>query len=435
MSDILDEIIAAQKRGEARGIASICSAHPWVLKAAMLETLKISKTFRVLLVETTCNQVNQFGGYTGMTPGDFVAYVHGLAAENAFPLNRLILGGDHLGPGPWQREPAESAMQKAADMLRAYVQAGYTKLHLDASMRMGDDDPTCPLDEELIARRTAWLAQVAEETLSLAKVSEPSQGFHGLRYVIGSEVPIPGGAAAYEESVHVTKVADARRTLELTKAAFLLQGLDSAWERVIALVVQPGVEFGDDFVLDYKPAQALHLKHFAETIPFVYEAHSTDYQAGAALRQLVRDHFAILKVGPALTFAFREAVFALAMLENELLPPGRRSNLVETVDKAMQRDPVHWQGHYHGTPDQIALARKYSLSDRIRYYWPDPQVQSALGRLLQNLSGKTLPLSLVSQFLPGQWEGLRSGRIANTPEALILDKISSVLEEYALACG
>jgi D-tagatose-1,6-bisphosphate aldolase subunit GatZ/KbaZ len=233
----------------------------------------------------------------------------------------------------------------------------------------------------------------------------------------------------------VTSVADARRTLELARAALLRLGLGSAWERVIALVVQPGVEYGDDFVLEYQPSRARYLKHFAETTPFVYEAHSTDYQTSASLERLVQDHFTILKVGPALTFAFREAVFALAMLENELLPPGQCSNLVETVDKTMQRDPVHWQGHYHGTPEQIALARKYSLSDRIRYYWPDPQVQSAIGRLFRNLAEKPLPLTLVSQFLPGQWEGLRSGRIANTPEALIMDKIGTVLEAYSRACA
>jgi D-tagatose-1,6-bisphosphate aldolase subunit GatZ/KbaZ len=436
MYDALDDMLRAQKRGEARGMASICSAHPWVLKSAMKEsmnkTLKVSETLRVLLIESTCNQVNQFGGYTGMTPGDFVAYVHGLAAENAFPLDRLILGGDHLGPSPWLWEPAESAMQKATDMLRDYVLSGYTKIHLDASMRLGDDDPSCPLGVELIARRTARLAQVAEEALE--KTSESSQG-SGLRYVIGSEVPIPGGATAHEQGVHVTSVADARRTLELTRAAFLRLGLGSAWERVIALVVQPGVEFGDDFVLDYQPSRARHLRHFAETTPFVYEAHSTDYQTNASLERLVRDHFAILKVGPALTFAFREAVFALAMLGDELLPPGQRSRLVETLDESMQRDSTHWKAHYHGTPEQVALARKYSLSDRIRYYWPDPQVQSALGCLLRNLAEKPLPLTLVSQFLPGQWEGLRSGRIANTPEALIMDKIGTVLEAYSRACG
>jgi len=419
MSHLLNEIVRAQKRGEARGIASICSAHPWVLKAAM-------RGDGPVLIESTCNQVNQFGGYTGMTPADFVRFVRGIVAENGLPAEWLILGGDHLGPSLWQDEPAASALQKAQELVRVYVQAGYTKIHLDASMKLGDDDPSHPLDAELAARRTAWLAKAAEA------VADPATA---PRYVIGTEVPVPGGATAHEDGVSVTTVEDARRTLEVTRAAFLREGLEAAWERVIALVVQPGVEFGDDFVLDYNPTVARDLARFSETTPFVYEAHSTDYQSRDNLRALVRDHFAILKVGPALTFAFREAVFALAMMENELIPAETRSNLVEVLEDVMTRQPEHWQKYYHGDETAQRLARKFSRSDRLRYYWGNPQVQAAIGRLLHNIEEKSLPLALVSQYVAGQWERIRSGQIENTPEAVILDKVNSVLEEYAFACG
>jgi D-tagatose-1,6-bisphosphate aldolase subunit GatZ/KbaZ len=424
-----DEIVFAQKRGEAKGIPSICSAHPWVLKAAMQKTLKVSETFGVLLIEATCNQVNQFGGYTGMTPADFVRFMRGIAAENGLPPERLILGGDHLGPLPWQEETAECAMQKAAEMVQSYVQAGFVKIHLDASMKLGNDDPTHPLDVEHAAARAAWLAKAAEETL--AKVSDPPQG---LRYVIGAEVPIPGGATAHEDGLRVTTVEDARRTLEVTREAFLREGLEAAWERVIALVVQPGVEFGDDFVLDYNPEAACDLVRFSETMPFVYEAHSTDYQTRENLRNLVRDHFAILKVGPALTFAFREAIFALAHMEDELFPVEERSNLMGVLEKAMQREPSHWKNHYRGADRQLAFARKYSLSDRARYYWLEPAVQAALEKLLANLGSSPIPLTLLSQFAPVQWRRIRTGQIRNSPPAVILDRIKSVLVDYAFAC-
>jgi D-tagatose-1,6-bisphosphate aldolase subunit GatZ/KbaZ len=418
MSHPVDAFLHAQKNGEARGIASICSAHPWVLKTAL-------HAFHPVLIESTCNQVNQFGGYTGMTPADFVAFVHRLAGENGFPVERLILGGDHLGPSPWQAEPAEAAMAKAAEMVQAYARAGFTKLHLDASMHLGDDDPSRPLDLELSACRTALLARAAEAA---------SQALQPLRYVIGTEVPIPGGAMQHEERVHVTSVEDARHTFEATQSAFKAAGLEQAWERVIAMVVQPGVEFGDDFVLDYDPSAARGLARFSETIPQVYEAHSTDYQSRANLQNLVRDHFAILKVGPALTFAFREAVFALGMIEAELLPEGERSQIVETLEAAMLGDPRHWQGHYHGSENQQALARKYSLSDRMRYYWPDPQVQAALEKLLKNLSAIPLPHTLLSQFLPEMVETLRSGQIKNGLASIIAGRIERVLMDYSKAC-
>jgi D-tagatose-1,6-bisphosphate aldolase subunit GatZ/KbaZ len=409
----LDDVVAAQKRGEAKGIPSICSAHPWVLKAAMHQNPGI------LLIEATCNQVNQFGGYTGMTPRDFVANVRGIAEENNFPFENIILGGDHLGPNVWQSETAESAMEKSKMLVRDYVQAGFLKIHLDCSMRLEDDSPGV-LHPEIIAKRVAQLAKVAEESLSDWERSRGDE----VRYVIGTEVPLPGGATEHEEGVSVTKVEDARQTIEVTHKAFLREGLESAWERVSAVVVQPGVEFGDDFVLPYKPEAARDLSRFIEGQSMIYEAHSTDYQTRDALKDMVRDHFAILKVGPALTFAFREAVFALAMIENELFSKDMRSNLIQVLDDVMLKHPEHWKKYYHGTQAERAFKRKYSLSDRARYCWAQPEVQNAFNRLMNNLGDKVLPYSLLSQFV--------NETHLNAPQ-VIEWKINKVLNDYLAA--
>jgi D-tagatose-1,6-bisphosphate aldolase subunit GatZ/KbaZ len=429
----LDEIISAQKHGEARGITSICSAHPWVLKAAMQkETLRDSESLRVKLIESTCNQVNQFGGYTGMTPADFLRYVRGIAEENNFPVENIILGGDHLGPSVWQNEPAESAMQKSMVMVSDYVGAGFLKIHLDCSMRLGDD-PAGALDVEVSAKRAAGLAKVAELSVGAGLVPARLP-----RYVIGTEVPTPGGAQEHEETVSVTKVKDVEQTIQVTREAFYRIGLQSAWERVIGVVVQPGVEFGDDFVLEYQSDKAKELSRFIESQPMVYEAHSTDYQTRDALKNLVRDHFVILKVGPGLTFAFREAIFALAMTEDELFPKDARSNIIRALDDVMVQHPEHWQKYYRGSEEEQAFKRKYSFSDRLRYYWPHPQVGAALEKLLRNLYEKPLPLSLpaqLGQFSPLQYERVRRGEIAWTPEAVIMDYIQTVLRDYEAACG
>jgi D-tagatose-1,6-bisphosphate aldolase subunit GatZ/KbaZ len=222
--------------------------------------------------------------------------------------------------------------------------------------------------------------------------------------------------------------------LEAMQVEFSRQGLGSAGERVVALVVQPGIEFGDDFVLDYKPEAAQDLRRFAETTPFIYEAHSTDYQTSDCLRKLVSDHFAILKVGPALTFAFREAVFALAMIENELIPSEQQSNLIEKLDEAMVHEPAYWIHHYRGTGQEVALARKYSLSDRIRYYWAGSDVQAAFSMLLHNLENKPLPLSLLSQFMPRHYIAIREGTLLNSVEAILIESILVVLRKYSKAC-
>lgn len=407
------------------GIPSICSAHPTVLREALLDV-----NDRVVLIESTCNQVNQFGGYTGMTPEIFAAYVHSIAVETGFPVKNIILGGDHLGPNVWQNEPSDSAMQKSAEMLRSYVRAGYTKLHLDCSMRLADD-PSGPLAPVIIAKRAAQLAKAAEDileqTLSTGQIKS-------LRYVIGTEVPVPGGAAAHEDGVSVTRVNDVRETIEIHRQAFLALGLESAWERVIAVVVQPGVEFGDDFVLPYQPGEARDLSSFIESQGLVYEAHSTDYQTRTALRNLVRDHFAVLKVGPGLTFAYREAIFALAMMENELFRADERSNIITVLDEVMMSHPEHWQKYYSGSAAEQAFKRKYSLSDRIRYYWVQPEVQQALGKLMKNLSSMKLPLSLVSQFAPQEKSFLAEHNTALTPENIVSARVSQVLNDYGNAC-
>lgn len=430
-SSPLREVIRAQKQGDARGITSICSANSFVLEAALTQA-------RVngwpLLIESTCNQVNQFGGYTGWTPAQFVAYLKELAKGQSFPFDQIIIGGDHLGPSPWQDEPSAAAMEKAKTLVRDCVKAGYTKIHLDASMKCADDDTGRPLDTRVSAARAAELAWVAEKTCS-----ERPPGSEPLQLVIGTEVPLPGGAQEQEERVDVTATSDVAETIEESKEAFLKKGLDSAWQRVIAVVVQPGVEYGDASLFEYTRAQAAGLARFIEGRDgLVYEAHSTDYQSVKALRQLVEDHFAILKVGPALTFALREGIYGLASIEEELLAGKRAteaSRVPEALEEAMLANPSFWQKYYQGDARALHLARKYSFSDRSRYYWPVPEVHFALSRLLQNLGDQPLPLTLLSQYLPLQYGRIRSGAVSNNPRSILLDKVRSVLSDYAYACG
>jgi D-tagatose-1,6-bisphosphate aldolase subunit GatZ/KbaZ len=277
------------------------------------------------------------------------------------------------------------------------------------------------LDVELSARRTARLARAAERV-----------GNRDLRYVIGTEVPIPGGAKEHEQDVQVTRVEDARQTIQVTREAFYRAGLPAAWERVIAIVVQPGVEFGDDFVLPYQPTAAQQLSEFIESQPMIFEAHSTDYQTCQALKNLVSDHFAILKVGPALTFAFREGVFALASMENEMFPSQERSNIISVLDQVMMERPEDWIKYYHGSAQEQAFKRKYSFSDRIRYYWTHPAVKEAFGNMLRTLHQKPLPEALLKQYVPELTLRLpKTGAL--TPEKILYLKIQNVLDDYAQA--
>jgi D-tagatose-1,6-bisphosphate aldolase subunit GatZ/KbaZ len=257
-------------------------------------------------------------------------------------------------------------------------------------------------------------------------------------YVIGTEVPVPGGTKE-DEQLEVTGCADVERFITVSREEFRRRNLDSAWDRVIAVVVQPGVEFGSHSIIDYDRTSASNLSRFIESYDtMVYEAHSTDYQKKESLRQMVEDHFCILKVGPWLTYAFREAVFALETIEQELLGKKRGvnlSHLYQIIDKVMLDDPRYWEKYYQGTEDEQAFDRMYSLSDRIRYYWQNPKVTSALERLMKNLSGTDIPLSLISRFFPMEYDAVRDGRLSNSPSELVIERIISVLKLYSYACN
>jgi D-tagatose-1,6-bisphosphate aldolase subunit GatZ/KbaZ len=154
------------------------------------------------------------------------------------------------------------------------------------------------------------------------------------------------------------------------------------------------------------------------------------------LRQLVEDGVAILKVGPALTFALRECLFSLEIIERELLkgtPDARPSDLSETLEHTMVADPGHWKEYYAGSEPQKRLARKYSLSDRSRYYWNMPGVNEAVERLLANLRHTEIPWTLLSQFLPLHYLAVRESRLGTDPRELLRESVRRVLEAYSLA--
>ncbi|CAM7721935.1 tagatose-bisphosphate aldolase subunit KbaZ [Citrobacter freundii] len=420
----LTEMVEQHKRGKANGIYAVCSAHPIVLEAAIRYA---HANHTPLLIEATSNQVDQFGGYTGMTPADFRSFVCRLADSLDFSQDMLILGGDHLGPNRWQNLPAEQAMANADDLIKSYVAAGFKKIHLDCSMSCANDP--VPLTDEIVAERAARLAKVAEETC-MAHFGESD-----LVYVIGTEVPVPGGAHETLTDLAVTTPDAARATLQAHYHAFEKHGLEGIWPRIIALVVQPGVEFDHTHIIDYQPQKAVALSKMVEDYDtLVFEAHSTDYQTPQSLRQLVIDHFAILKVGPALTFALREALFSLAAIEEELLPAKACSGLRHVLESVMLDRPEYWQSHYHGDGNARRLARGYSYSDRVRYYWPDSQIDEAFERLVRNLADDPIPLPLISQYLPLQYVKVREGDLSATPRELIINHIQDILQQYHCAC-
>ena len=417
--------------GREKGIYSCCSANEYVIRA-VLRRAKVHNT--VVLVEATANQVNQNGGYTGMTPDAFRQFLNRLAAEEDFPTEKLLCGGDHLGPLTWQNLPEEQAMANAEELIRSYVLAGFSKIHIDTSMRIADDDPTRRLSDAVIARRGAQLCRAAEE--AFVQYSEAHPEVPAPVYVIGSEVPIPGGAQENEDSVAVTSPANCEATLAEFHRAFSARGLDDAWDRVIAAVVQPGVEFADESVITYNRGAAKELIACLDNHPgLVFEGHSTDYQPKECLRELVEDGVAILKVGPALTFALREGLFALEQIEKELysISDFPYSHFRAVLEQAMLANTSQWAKYYHGDLPQRRYARAFSYSDRARYYLVNPKVQEAIRTLLSNLDAVNIPMALLSQYMPIQYARVHAGKLTANAADLLIDRVGDCIDDYLYA--
>lgn len=415
----LREVTTLNRSGAAVAIPSVCSAHPDVIEASCRLALENGTA---LLVEATSNQVNQFGGYTGMKPLDFRLFVAEIAAKVGLGQDQLYLGGDHLGPQAWKSEPADSAMAKAEEMLAAYVAAGFTKIHLDCSE--GCKGEPASVSDAVAAERASQLAAICEKA-----APDPE----ALTYVVGTEVPPPGGARAEDShDILPTSPNAAKKTMQLHQEAFERRGIGHAWKRVAGLVVQPGLEFAPDHITRFHIKNPNELSSaIADCTHIAFEAHSTDYQKDEVFPELARRNFAVLKVGPALTFAWREGLFALDHIRAWLLP--EKQSLQALIEAEMCRDPGYWRDHYLGNTTELRLLRAFSYADRIRYYWPKPYIANATNELIQDIDQAEVPDQLVSQYFGTDVQEraetiMRSG--VPLGRALLQAKVQAALQPY-----
>ena len=431
MKNPLVAMMDKRRKGIHAGIPSYCTANELVIEAILEQALRFDSP---VLIEGTANQINQFGGYTGMKPADFRDYVYAIADKVGFERERIMLGGDHMGPLVWSDLPEAEAMSNAKELLRQCILAGFTKIHLDTSMKLADDPKDERLSDDVIAERGASLLEVCEAAYQELLRAQPSAVRPA--YIIGSEVPIPGGAQEEEAGLQVTGVKDFETTLAVYKRKFDEHGISDRWQDVIAVVVQPGVEFGDKDIHPYDRQAARELCASLKNHPgVVFEGHSTDYQPAEKLREMVADGIAILKVGPALTFKLREGLFALSMIERELIPAERRADFIDVLERVMLDNPKNWQKHYHGSDEDKRIARKYSYSDRCRYYFSTAEIKAAIAKLFANIdsvAGK-IPAGLLSQFMPRQYKRVMDGKLAVKADLLVKDYVVECTDDYNYA--
>ncbi len=430
MEHPIKEIISKRQSGINVGIPSFCTANHFVIET-IFEYAKCFDDY--VLIEATPNQVNQFGGYANMTPYDFVDYVYEIAGEIGFPKEKIILGADHFGPLVWADKSEEEAMENAKELVRQAVLAGYTKIHLDTSMKVGSDDVNVKLSDEIIAKRGVELYKVCEDAFK-ERIEKFPNSIHPV-YVIGSEVPIPGGEFDEVDTLQVTSPTDFKNTIDAYDKKFKESEIDDAWDNILAVVVQPGVEFSNVDVHLYERDKSKNLSQVLHEYPnLVFEGHSTDYQPADKLKEMVEDGVVILKVGPACTFAFREGLFALSMMEKEIIDDeSLRANFIETLEKVMIENPKDWQDYYDGNELDKELARKYSFSDRSRYYMSRNDIESSINDLFENIDSFDLPLGLIKQFFPNAFMKILEENYPLDSKSLVKSNVIDVIEDYFYA--
>lgn len=429
MNNIIHDMITDYKNGVHIALPSYCTGNKRVIEA-ILKYYRDKKDY--ILLEATANQVNQFGGYTGLKPADYKKLIFSVAEQIGFETKRILLGGDHLGPLVWCKEPEAVAMQKAVDLVTMVVRAGYQKIHLDTSMRLGDDPVDKPLPTETIARRGALLFKASESAFLELKKKQPDAVQPV--YIIGSEVPIPGGASGEDtKTLNVTRTEDFISTIDAYEKEFKIQGIEDAFNHIVGVVVQPGVEFDNDGVVEFVAEKARAL---SETISqykrIVFEGHSTDYQTPYSLRKMVESGVFILKVGPALTFAYREALTGMEKVLTEI--DGYRG-FSDVLIEVMGENDVNWNNYYDKSANMLKMYQQYSFSDRCRYYLGDIRVKKAIEELKDRFNKSTIPLFLVHQFLPFQYCKIRDCNMKLDFDEIVDDMVSLVLDNYRYASG
>ena len=91
-----------------------------------------------LLIESTSNQVNQFGGYTNLKPKQFFNRINILAKRMGIK-NNLWIGADHLGPLPWKNLDENVAIRNSIKLFKDVVKSGYNKVHIDTGIKLKNE--------------------------------------------------------------------------------------------------------------------------------------------------------------------------------------------------------------------------------------------------------------------------------------------------------
>jgi D-tagatose-1,6-bisphosphate aldolase subunit GatZ/KbaZ len=136
---------------ENKALPSFCTANFLVLNTLLIFCKKKKLP---ALIESTSNQVNQFGGYSKNHPKDFIKKINGFIKSLKINKKSVYFGGDHLGPLPWKNNKSSVALKNSIKLIDLYLKANYQKIHIDTSIQCKDDKL---IADKIIFARTEYI--------------------------------------------------------------------------------------------------------------------------------------------------------------------------------------------------------------------------------------------------------------------------------------
>ena len=311
-----------------------------------------------ILIETTSNQINQYGGYTNLRPKQFLKKINIIAKDLKYK-KKIIFGADHLGPLPWKDFEKNKAIKKGKKLFREVVKAGYKKIHIDTGMKLKNDKF---LTKQKIFNRCKSIF----DTMN-------SKSIKNIFFVFGTEVPTAGGENKYD--LKNTNINSIKNDIAYYKKL----------RKNFSLVIEPGLGFTNQKIHKLKMTSCLQKKKISHKKDFTYEAHSCDYQDLSSLKKLLKNNFKFLKVGPELTFNYMNAILKMERIE-KLYLKSKLSKIKKIFSREMDINKTFWKNYYFGNKKKIEYLKFNSYLDRSRYYWNKKKVISSLKILEKNIN-------------------------------------------------
>ena len=350
-------------------LLAVCPNSPAVIKAAFRAAKRNNAP---IMFAATLNQVDNDGGYTGMTQKDFVRVMRVEAKRNNFT-GPYIAAIDH--GGPWLKDiqtlemwPYEKAMDAVKKSYEAALLAGYELIHVDPTV-----DRFLPKGEiikiEVVAARTIELITHIENF-------RKERGLPRIAYEVGTE-EVHGGLA--DMSVF-------NKFLDLLKAGLEKNGCADAWPCFV--VGKVGTDLHTTF---FDPVVAKQLTSTVAKYGSFIKGHYTDDVENPEEYPL--SGMGAANVGPEFTVAEFNALEELEAVENKLYDEGNvamHSNMIAILKKLVI-DSGRWKKWVHGdeSPDDFESItpdrQRWLMQTGARYIWQKPEAVAARQTLYSNL--------------------------------------------------